>query len=150
MSDLVDLLPVNGGAPGTALLRKPAWIRTKSTLTPAVADTRRLLQKLQLPTVCQEAACPNLGECWSKKHATIMIMGDVCTRACAFCNVKTGLPRLLDASEPERVATACARLGLRHIVITSVDRDDLPGAPLSASGDRLDERPGKPARRRCP
>ena len=89
-------------------------------------ETRKLMRDLSLNTVCEEAACPNIGECWTKKHATVMILGDVCTRACAFCNVKTGMPRAVDASEPEHVAEAAARLGLKHIVVTSVDRDDLP------------------------
>src|SRR6478672_13578579 len=89
-------------------------------------ETRQLMRDLGLNTVCEEAACPNIGECWTKKHATVMILGDVCTRACAFCNVKTGMPRIVDPLEPEHVAIAAAKLGLEHIVITSVDRDDLP------------------------
>jgi lipoic acid synthetase len=98
----------------TPLLRKPEWIRVK-----------KIVRENGLVTVCEEAGCPNIGECWSKKHATFMIMGDTCTRACAFCNVKTGLPGALEADEPERVADAIARMGLAHAVITSVDRDDL-------------------------
>jgi lipoic acid synthetase len=86
---------------------------------------------LNLATVCEEAACPNIGECWTKKHATVMILGDTCTRACAFCNVKTGMPRAVDALEPEHVAVAAAELGLTHIVVTSVDRDDLPDGGAS-------------------
>lgn len=89
-------------------------------------ETRALMRGLSLNTVCEEAACPNIGECWEKKHATVMILGDVCTRACAFCNVKTGMPRIVDPMEPENVAAAAAKLGLQHIVVTSVDRDDLP------------------------
>lgn len=89
-------------------------------------ETRALMRGLSLNTVCEEAACPNIGECWEKKHATVMILGDVCTRACAFCNVKTGMPRLVDPLEPENVAAAAAKMGLQHIVVTSVDRDDLP------------------------
>lgn len=113
------------GSPSAVSLRKPPWLRVKPPSTPEVAATRRLMRRLALNTVCEEAACPNIGECWQQKHATVMILGDVCTRACAFCNIKTGLPRPADASEPEHVAQACAELGLSHIVITSVDRDDL-------------------------
>jgi lipoic acid synthetase len=106
--------------------RKPDWIRVKAPTSKAYGETRDLMRGLGLNTVCEEAACPNIGECWTKKHATVMILGDVCTRACAFCNVKTGMPRLVDAQEPDHVAEAAAKLGLEHIVITSVDRDDLP------------------------
>ena len=106
--------------------RKPDWIRVKAPVGKVFQETRALMRELSLNTVCEEAACPNIGECWSKKHATVMILGDVCTRACAFCNVKTGMPRTVDLLEPEHVAIAAARLGLEHIVITSVDRDDLP------------------------
>jgi lipoic acid synthetase len=106
--------------------RKPDWIRVKAPTSKAYGETRDLMRELGLNTVCEEAACPNSGECWQKKHATVMILGDTCTRACAFCNVKTGMPRKVDASEPEHVAEAAAKLGLEHIVITSVDRDDLP------------------------
>ena len=106
--------------------RKPDWIRVKAPTSVGFADTRKLMRELNLNTVCEEAACPNIGECWTKKHATVMILGDVCTRACAFCNVKTGMPRAVDASEPQHTADAAARLGLKHIVVTSVDRDDLP------------------------
>jgi lipoic acid synthetase len=105
--------------------RKPDWIRVKAPTSREYAATRDLMRGLSLNTVCEEAACPNIGECWSKKHATVMILGDVCTRACAFCNVKTGLPRKVDPLEPAHVAEAAAKLGLEHIVITSVDRDDL-------------------------
>ena len=106
--------------------RKPDWIRVKAPTSKGYGETRALMRGLGLNTVCEEAACPNIGECWTKKHATVMILGDVCTRACAFCNVKTGMPRQVDPLEPENVATAAAKLGLEHIVITSVDRDDLP------------------------
>lgn len=109
-----------------ALHRKPDWIRVKAPTSAGVAESRALMRRLGLATVCEEAACPNIGECWTKKHVTVMILGDVCTRACAFCNVKTGMPRAVDASEPQHVADAAAELGLSHIVITSVDRDDLP------------------------
>ena len=106
--------------------RKPDWIRVKAPTSQGYADTKRLMRELKLNTVCEEAACPNIGECWTKKHATVMILGDTCTRACAFCNVKTGMPGKVDADEPEHVAEAAAKLGLEHIVVTSVDRDDLP------------------------
>jgi lipoic acid synthetase len=109
----------------TPLLRKPEWIRVKVPGSPIYAETQKIVRENGLVTVCEEAGCPNIGECWSKKHATFMIMGDTCTRACAFCNVKTGLPGALEADEPERVADAIARMGLAHAVITSVDRDDL-------------------------
>ena len=109
----------------TPLLRKPAWIRVKAPGSPVYAETQKIVRDNGLVTVCEEAGCPNIGECWSKKHATFMIMGDTCTRACAFCNVKTGLPGALERDEPERVADAIARMGLTHAVITSVDRDDL-------------------------
>lgn len=105
--------------------RKPAWIRVKAPTHPIYHETRALMRENNLVTVCEEAACPNIGECWSQRHATMMIMGDTCTRACSFCNVRTGQPDPLDGGEPSRVADAVARLGLRHVVITSVDRDDL-------------------------
>jgi lipoic acid synthetase len=105
--------------------RKPDWIRVKAPGSPQWAETHRIVRENNLVTVCEEAGCPNIGECWEKKHATFMIMGDTCTRACAFCNVKTGLPQPLDAAEPEHVASAVAKLGLSHVVVTSVDRDDL-------------------------
>ena len=105
--------------------RKPDWIRVKAPGSPAYAETRAIVREHGLHTVCEEAGCPNIGECWEKRHATFMIMGDTCTRACAFCNVKTGVPRPLDHDEPRKVADAVAKLGLEHVVITSVDRDDL-------------------------
>lgn len=108
-------------------LAKPPWIRVKlrSRPDPEAQRTREILRRNRLHTVCEEAACPNLGECWAKRHATVMILGDVCTRACAFCNVKTGRPNPVDPDEPRNLARAIAELGLRHVVITSVDRDDL-------------------------
>jgi lipoic acid synthetase len=121
-----DLSPQPLGAPRPEHRRKPDWIRVKAPVSKGYHETRALMRELSLNTVCEEAACPNIGECWTKKHATVMILGDVCTRACAFCNVKTGMPRSVDPLEPEHVAAAAARLGLEHIVITSVDRDDLP------------------------
>ncbi len=105
--------------------RKPDWIRVRAPTSPIYHETRALMRANGLSTVCEEAACPNIGECWSQRHATMMIMGEICTRACAFCNVTTGLPGPLDATEPARVADAVAKLALRHVVITSVDRDDL-------------------------
>ncbi len=111
--------------------RKPDWIRVKAPVSEGYAETRRLMRSLGLATVCEEAACPNIGECWTKKHATVMILGDTCTRACAFCNVKTGMPRKVDAMEPQHTADAAAALGLTHIVVTSVDRDDLPDGGAS-------------------
>jgi lipoic acid synthetase len=112
-------------APRPPRERKPDWIRVKAPVSQGFQETRNLMRSLNLNTVCEEAACPNIGECWTKKHATVMILGDVCTRACAFCNVKTGMPRKVDPLEPEHVAVAAAKLGLQHIVVTSVDRDDL-------------------------
>lgn len=106
--------------------RKPDWLRVRAPTSEAFAQTRALMRRLNLNTVCEEAACPNIGECWSQKHATVMILGDTCTRACAFCNVKTGMPGPVDKLEPLHVAEAAGALGLEHIVITSVDRDDLP------------------------
>jgi lipoic acid synthetase len=106
-------------------LEKPDWIRVKAPISKEFKSTHDLIRKAKLNTVCEEAACPNIGECWSKKHATVMILGSTCTRACSFCNIKTGKPDLLDPHEPERLATAISELGLDHVVITSVDRDDL-------------------------
>jgi lipoic acid synthetase len=107
-------------------LKKPDWIKVKAPQSKGFKDTYKLARNLKLNTVCEEAACPNIGECWEKKHATFMILGSVCTRACAFCNIKTGRPDLLDPHEPENLASAIAQLQLEHAVITSVDRDDLP------------------------
>ena len=105
--------------------RKPEWIRAKAPVSEAYHETRKLMRRLNLHTVCEEAACPNIGECWALRHATVMILGDTCTRACAFCNVATGKPNVVDPLEPENVSIAIAELGLKHVVITSVDRDDL-------------------------
>jgi lipoic acid synthetase len=123
MNDLASVPP--SSEPRPLRQRKPDWIRVKAPVSPGFHETRKLMRELSLNTVCEEAACPNIGECWTKKHATVMILGDVCTRACAFCNVKTGMPRKVDPLEPEHVAVAAARMGLQHIVVTSVDRDDL-------------------------
>ncbi|GER08106.1 lipoyl synthase [Iodidimonas muriae] len=105
--------------------RKPDWLRVKAPMSKEFGETKKLMKRLGLNTVCEEAACPNIGECWQKKHATVMILGDICTRACAFCNIKTGMPGKVDPLEPVHVAEACGEMGLEHIVITSVDRDDL-------------------------
>ena len=117
--------PEKAKNPDSPRVPKPAWIRVKAPTSPVYHETKALMRGLKLATVCEEAACPNIGECWTKRHATMMIMGDTCTRACAFCNVKTGLPSALDAEEPANVARAVKTLGLMHVVITSVDRDDL-------------------------
>jgi len=117
--------PEKAARPDNPIQRKPDWIRVKAPNHPIYHETRELMRANKLVTVCEEAACPNIGECWSQRHATMMIMGDTCTRACSFCNVRTGMPEALDGTEPARVADAVARLGLRHVVITSVDRDDL-------------------------
>lgn len=117
--------PEKAHRPDTAVLEKPHWIRVRAPTSPIFTETQKIVREHSLHTVCEEASCPNIGECWSSRHATMMIMGDTCTRACSFCNVKTGLPGPLDPSEPDRVASAVAQLGLAHIVITSVDRDDL-------------------------
>ncbi|MGK2739832.1 lipoyl synthase [Tepidicaulis sp. LMO-SS28] len=117
--------PEKANRPDTPMLRKPHWIRVKAPGSPVYTETKKIVREHGLATVCEEAGCPNIGECWSQKHATMMIMGEICTRACSFCNVSTGLPLALDAKEPENVARAVEKLGLRHVVITSVDRDDL-------------------------
>jgi lipoyl synthase len=117
--------PEKAKNPDTPIGRKPKWIRVKAPGSGAYKETHRIIKENGLHTVCEEAACPNVGECWDKRHATMMIMGDVCTRACAFCNISTGKPNPLDPSEPENVAKAVKTLDLRHVVITSVDRDDL-------------------------
>lgn len=137
--------PEKAHRPDQAIARKPDWIRVKAPVSPGYMNTRAIVRENKLVTVCEEAGCPNIGECWEKKHATFMIMGDTCTRACAFCNVKTGLPGALDASEPEHVAEATAKLGLSHVVITSVDRDDLPDG-----GAEHFARTIKAIRARCP
>src|ERR687891_38030 len=133
MAVVLDLLnkdhrprhPEKAHRPDQPVQRKPEWIRVKAPGSPLWAETNRIVRENKLVTVCEEAGCPNIGECWEKKHATFMIMGDTCTRACSFCNVRTGLPGPLDPAEPEKVAEATAKLGLAHIVVTSVDRDDL-------------------------
>jgi lipoic acid synthetase len=118
--------PEKAHRPDSEVLRKPDWIRVRAPGSPVYRETQQIVREHNLVTVCEEAGCPNIGECWSQKHATMMIMGEICTRACAFCNVATGLPTALDPQEPEHVASAVKKLGLHHVVITSVDRDDLP------------------------
>ena len=117
--------PEKQARPDTPILRKPDWLRVKAPGSAGYNETRRIVKEHGLTTVCEEAACPNIGECWTQSHATMMIMGEVCTRACAFCNVSTGLPSPLEPTEPERVADAVRQMRLKHVVITSVDRDDL-------------------------
>lgn len=117
--------PEKAHKPDNPIRRKPEWIRVKAPTSKTYQETRKIMRDNNLSTVCEEAACPNIGECWAKKHATMMIMGEICTRACSFCNVATGKPNPLDPFEPTNVAAAVAKLGLQHVVITSVDRDDL-------------------------
>jgi lipoic acid synthetase len=125
VSNLRPRHPEKAHRPDVPALPKPDWIRVRAPMSRGYAETRDIVRDNKLVTVCEEAGCPNIGECWDKKHATFMIMGDTCTRACAFCNVKTGLPGALDPAEPENLAEATAKLGLHHVVVTSVDRDDL-------------------------
>lgn len=124
-SDAALRHPEKANNPVNPAPRKPDWLRVKAPMSREYEETRALMRRLKLTTVCEEAACPNIGECWKLKHATVMILGSVCTRACAFCNVATGKPDQLDPHEPEHVAEAVAQLGLSHVVVTSVDRDDL-------------------------
>ncbi|MDG2244055.1 MAG: lipoyl synthase [Rhodospirillaceae bacterium] len=119
---MTDFTPIKKQSTRTP---KPDWLRVKAPTSKTYGETRKLMRDLNLHTVCEEAACPNIGECWTQKHATLMILGDICTRACAFCNIKTGKPGNVDTEEPAHVGEAVAKLGLRHVVITSVDRDDL-------------------------
>jgi lipoyl synthase len=138
--------PEKAHRPDQPVLKKPDWIRVKAPVSKGYTETQRIVREHRLHTVCEEAGCPNIGECWEKKHATFMIMGDTCTRACAFCNVKTGLPGSLDPAEPARVAEATEKLGLAHVVVTSVDRDDLPdggGAHFAAIIRAIRERCAK-------
>lgn len=117
--------PEKAHRPDNEVLKKPDWIRVKAPVSRGYNETRNIVRSNKLVTVCEEAGCPNIGECWEKKHATFMIMGEICTRACAFCNISTGIPTTLDSNEPENVAKAVKQMGLTHVVITSVDRDDL-------------------------
>ena len=132
MATLIDLdkrpalrHPEKQNNPDSPIQRKPEWIRVKAPVSKGYKETREIVKSKGLVTVCEEAACPNIGECWDQKHATMMILGEICTRACAFCNVRTGLPNAVESDEPRRVADAVAEMGLKHVVITSVDRDDL-------------------------
>jgi lipoic acid synthetase len=133
MANLIDTLageqkprhPEKQHRPDNPVLRKPDWIRVKAPVGGDYAETRKIVKDNNLITVCEEAGCPNIGECWTQKHATFMILGDTCTRACAFCNVKTGLPQAVDHDEANRIGDAVVKMGLKHVVITSVDRDDL-------------------------
>lgn len=118
--------PEKAHRPDSEVLKKPDWIRVKAPNSKSFFETNGIVRTNKLVTVCEEAGCPNVGECWTKRHASFMILGEICTRACAFCNVATGIPNAVDPNEPERVATAVAQMGLKHVVITSVDRDDLP------------------------
>jgi lipoyl synthase len=137
--------PERAHRPDTPSLRKPDWIRVRAPVSKGYQETHAIVRANGLHTVCEEAGCPNIGECWDKKHATFMIMGDTCTRACAFCNVRTGLPGPLDPDEPARVAEATAKLGLAHVVITSVDRDDLDDGGAGHFGQVI-----RAIRARCP
>ena len=137
--------PEKQGAPSRPIQKKPPWLRVKAPVSHEYHQTKSLMRDLGLNTVCEEAGCPNIGECWKSKHATFMIMGSICTRGCAFCNVATGQPERLDFSEPLKIALAIARLGLTHAVVTSVDRDDLP----DGGGDHF-ARTISQIRRYCP
>ena len=137
--------PEKAHRPDSPVQKKPDWIRVKAPVSEGYFATQKIMRDNGLHTVCEEAGCPNIGECWEKKHATFMIMGDTCTRACAFCNVKTGLPGALDANEPGHVADATAKLGLAHIVVTSVDRDDLPDGGARHFAETI-----RAIRERCP
>ncbi len=138
--------PEKAHRPDTPVQRKPDWIRVKAPVSKEYAATKAIVREHNLHTVCEEAACPNIGECWTHRHATMMIMGDTCTRACAFCNVKTGLPSALDPAEPENVAQAVKKLGLKHVVITSVDRDDLADGGGGAFRERDPRHPRRQPR----
>ena len=137
--------PEKAHRPDSPVQKKPDWIRVKAPVSPGYFATQKIMRDNGLHTVCEEAGCPNIGECWEKKHATFMIMGDTCTRACAFCNVKTGLPGALDTYEPGHVADETAKLGLAHIVVTSVDRDDLPDGGARHFAETI-----RAIRARCP
>ena len=137
--------PEKAHRPDSPVLKKPDWIRVKAPVSAGYFATQKIMRDNGLHTVCEEAGCPNIGECWEKKHATFMIMGDTCTRACAFCNVKTGLPGALDVNEPSHVADATVKLGLAHIVVTSVDRDDLPDGGAQHFAETI-----RAIRARCP
>lgn len=130
--------PEKANRPDTAVQRKPSWIRVKAPTSKGYAETRKIVKDKGLVTVCEEAACPNIGECWEKSHATFMILGEICTRACAFCNVRTGLPQAVDTQEPPKIGEAVREMNLMHVVITSVDRDDLPDGGAQHFVDVID------------
>ena len=137
--------PEKAHRPDNPVAKKPDWIRVKAPVSPLYKETLEIVQRQQLVTVCQEAACPNIGECWQQKHATFMIMGETCTRGCQFCNVATGKPDALDAFEPGRVGLAVAEMGLKHVVVTSVDRDDLADGGATHFAQTI-----RSIRHRCP
>src|SRR5579871_827349 len=138
--------PEKAGRPDNPPARKPSWIRVKAPTGKGFIRTQQTVREFSLHTVCEEAGCPNIGECWDQAHATMMILGDTCTRACAFCNVRTGMPGPLDPDEPLHVAQAVGKLGLKHVVITSVDRDDLADGGASQFAATVREiRRGSPA-----
>jgi lipoyl synthase len=145
LSDRAQRHPEKAGRPDTPLLRKPKWIRVKAPTSEGYRKTREIMREHRLATVCEQAACPNVGECWSQGHATMMIMGEICTRGCTFCNVATGRPDTLDVFEPGRVAVAVEKLGLAHVVITSVDRDDLDDGGAEHFAQTI-----RAIRRKCP
>ena len=137
--------PEKAHRPDTPILRKPSWIRVKAPTSDGYRETARIMRENKLVTVCEEAGCPNVGECWSQGHATMMIMGDICTRGCTFCNIATGRPDALDVFEPGRVAVAVEKLNLNHVVITSVDRDDLEDGGAEHTAQTI-----RAIRRKCP
>lgn len=146
--------PEKAHRPDNVQPKKPSWIRVKAPTSEGYKETRDIIRGQKLATVCEEAGCPNVGECWSQGHATMMIMGEICTRGCSFCNVATGRPQALDAFEPGRVAHAVSQLGLKHVVVTSVDRDDLedggPSISPRPSGRSAIARRPPPSRFWCP
>ena len=145
LSDRKQRHPEKQKRPDAPILRKPDWIRVKAPTSEGYKKTREIMRENRLVTVCEEAGCPNVGECWSQGHATMMIMGEICTRGCTFCNVATGKPDGLDVFEPVRVAHAVQKLGLNHVVITSVDRDDLDDGGAAHIAQTI-----RATRRRCP
>ncbi len=145
LSDRAQRHPEKAHRPDTPTLRKPAWIRVKAPVSEGYRETAKIMRDNKLVTVCEEAGCPNVGECWAQGHATMMIMGDICTRGCTFCNIATGRPDALDVFEPGRVAVAVEKLGLKHVVITSVDRDDLDDGGAEHFAQTI-----RAVRRKCP
>lgn len=145
LSDRAQRHPEKAHKPDTPILRKPSWIRVKAPVSEGYRETAKIMRENKLVTVCEEAGCPNVGECWAQGHATMMIMGDICTRGCTFCNIATGRPDALDVFEPGRVAVAVEKLGLKHVVITSVDRDDLDDGGAEHFAQTI-----RAVRRKCP